>query len=405
MKAKVFDEGTNQQMKSIKERTAETGAAALILLLLAVSAILLGGCVKKYSRNDIRAYARKITGLKNLTVSEQYEEIMEDEEGYLDHLWTVTDEDSGITFHILDDYYWALEEVENKLLDDYDSSVFFFLLDKKKIPPDNRLSLKKTENSGLVQAQLVCSFSDLQGLNNCYEDLRSVRAALEEAGYPGLKVPYTVKYNNPIRGAVDYKIDEGDTTGDVGSVDENALREMRRNYLLCALDYRFEEALGEFGEDEIDALVHGETTVRIYKRPPEAADTGGTGTAAAVQYKPSEEEYYEGVIGSPRYLGISFGTLYELLRQEGYQPGGNAWHFSVIVPDGSRLEFSYDFNDLSGYNDSRGKLQKGYYYIRDGKKVRMESYYANHFDASEIERLTGLRVAEDRPPLTQEQQK
>ena len=168
-------------MKSIKERTAETGAAALILLLLAVSAILLGGCVKKYSRNDIRAYARKITGLKNLTVSEQYEEIMEDEEGYLDHLWTVTDEDSGITFHILDDYYWALEEVENKLLDDYDSSVFFFLLDKKKIPPDNRLSLKKTENSGLVQAQLVCSFSDLQGLNNCYEDLRSVRAALEEA--------------------------------------------------------------------------------------------------------------------------------------------------------------------------------------------------------------------------------
>ena len=110
------------------------------------------------------------------------------------------------------------------------------------------------------------------------------------------------------------------------------------------------------------------------------------------------------MIGSPRFVGISFGTLYALLKTEGFNPRGNAWHYAVKASDGALLEFSYDFNDLSGFNDRQGKLQRGYYYISDGKKVRMSTYYDNHFDASEIEKLTGLSVAEDRPPLTGQSQ-
>ena len=92
-------------MKMIRKRTAK----ALVLIVLIVSVLSLGGCVKKYSRNDIKSYAKRITGRTNLTVSEDYQEIQEDEEGYLDHLWTLVDEDSKVTFHVLDDYYWALE--------------------------------------------------------------------------------------------------------------------------------------------------------------------------------------------------------------------------------------------------------------------------------------------------------
>ena len=378
-------------MKTEKKRAL----TAIVLLLLTVIAFSLGGCVKKYSRGDIRSYARKLTGRKNLTVSEGYTEIQEDEEGYLDHLWTVTDEDSGITFHVLDDYYWSLEAVENRLLDDYDSSVFLSLLENGRIPQENGLALKRTDHSGIVQAELICSYTDMAELNERYRDLLSIRAALEEAGYPGLKIPYTVKYKNPIRGAVDYDIDEGDTSGEIGSIDEDALAAMRRGYLVCALDYRFEDALREFDEKEIGDLVNAESTVRIYRRK-----NDGAGTSE----KASAEDYYEGVIGSPQYAGISFGTLYELLRQDGYQPEGTPWHYSVKAPDGSRLEFSYDFNDLSGFNDSEGKLQKGYYYIKNDKKVRMKSYYDNHFSASQIEELTGLRIAEDRPYVTEKSQ-
>ncbi len=372
--------------------------AAGVLMILIASALLLSGCVKKYTRSDIKAYARKITGHRELTVSETYKEILEDEEGYLDHLWTVTDEESGITFHVLDDYFWALEAVENKLLDDYDSAVFLSLLKDGKIPKGTRLSLKTEDFSGLADAELVCSFQDMEGLEQCYHDLLTVRTALEQAGFPGLKVVYCVQYSNPIRGAVDYEIDEGDTTGEVGSVGEEDLEQMRRNYLACALDYRFEDALKEFSQEEIDALVHAQNTVRIY-RPSE----NGPGTEdgeETLSAAPSEEACFQGVIGSPKYAGISFGTLYELLRIEGRDPKGNAWHFSVTGADGSRLEFSYDFNDLSGYNDAKGKLQKGYYYMLDDKKVRMSEYYDNHFAASEIAKLTGLRVAEFRPRLS-----
>ena len=376
--------------------------AAGVLMILIASALLLSGCVKKYTRSDIKAYARKITGHRELTVSETYKEILEDEEGYLDHLWTVTDEESGITFHVLDDYYWALEAVENKLLDDYDSAVFLSLLKDGKIPKGTRLSLKTEDFSGLADAELVCSFQDMEGLEQCYHDLLTVRTALEQAGFPGLKVVYCVQYSNPIRGAVDYEIDEGDTTGEVGSVGEEDLAQMRRNYLACALDYRFEDALKEFSQEEIDALVHAQNTVRIYR--PSENRPGTEDGEETLSDAPSEEACFQGVIGSPKYAGISFGTLYELLRIEGRDPKGNAWHFSVTGADGSRLEFSYDFNDLSGYNDAKGKLQKGYYYMLDDKKVRMSEYYDNHFAASEIAKLTGLRVAEFRPRLSEDRE-
>lgn len=369
-----------------------TVTAVLILIVLTS---FLGGCVKKYSRGDIKSYAKKISGRDNLTVSEKYQEIQEDEEGYLDHLWTLVDEDSGVTFHVLDDYYWALEAVENKIVDDYNSSVFLFLLGEEKIPRVNSLALKKTENSGIVQAELIGSFRNLDGLGKCYQDLQTVRSALAEAGYPDLSIPYTVRYENPIRGVIDYEVDEGDTSGELRDLDESVLSLMRKKYLTCALDYRFDNALKEFSEKEIHDLVHAETSVRIYR-------TSGKSRGGAQQSPqvPAKEDYFEDVIGSPKFAGISFGTLYELLKQEGYGPEGNAWRFSVKAPDGSRLEFSYDFSDLSGFNDAQGKLQKGYYYMVDDKKVRMSTYYDNHFEASEIESLTGMTVAEDRPRLS-----
>lgn len=380
-------------MKIIRKRTAK----AFIFIVLIVSVLSLGGCVKKYTRNDIKSYAKKITGRTNLTVSENYQEIQEDEEGYLDHLWTVVDEDSKVTFHVLDDFYWALEEVENSLLNDYNSSVFLSLLESGQIPQENSLSLKKTEKSGLLNVELSGIFTDMDGLKRCYVDLKSVKEAVAEAGYPDVSISYTIKYMNPIRGVIDYEVDEGDTSGELGSLDETSFSAMRMNYLRCALDYRFEDALREFSEKEIHALVHDRYSVRIYRTSREAALEGGGQKQAP---PPSQEDYIEGVIGSPRFAGISFGTLYELLKIEGFNPKGNAWHYAVRATDGSLLEFSYDFNDLSGFNDNKGKLQKGYYYISDGKKIRMSTYYDNHFEASEIGKLTGLYVAEDRPHLS-----
>ena len=171
----------------------------------------------------------------------------------------------------------------------------------------------------------------------------------EEAGFEGLDVPCTVKYQNPLRGAVDYDIDEGDTTEPMGSLDEEAFARMKKNYLACALDFRFEDVLAEFSQEEIDDVIHAPDTVRIYKNtasgeaaassegaseepdPSAAGSAQAAGSiaesassvsdasqeAAEASQETADRIYYEGVIGSPQYAGISFGTLYELLRQEG----------------------------------------------------------------------------------------
>lgn len=384
-----------------------------ILTILAIAALLtvmLGGCVKKYYQEDIKSYARKLTGREHLSVSEGYVEIQEDEEGYLDHLWTITDEDSGVVFHILDDYYWALEAVENQLLDDYDSSVFLWMLDQEMFPATEGLYLKKTSQSGLVTAEILCGYTDGQSLRKLYEELLSLRTTAVDEGYGDLKVKYTVQYEHPLSSAVEYEVQEGITTGEIGSLDESAYELMRKNYLACVMDYRFDDALKEFTQEEIDALVHAPDTVRIYKTEDgngsSLTDAEETGDAAAdrKQADASKRIYYEGVIGNPQYAGISFGTLYEILRMEGYQVTGNAWHYFFTSPEGNRIEISYDFNDLSGYNDKDGKLRKGYYYMRDDRKVRMKNYYDNHFDTSEIEALTGLKIYEDRPYKAAEEQ-
>lgn len=391
----IHEDEATIEMNAKKKKTGHSPGIVTAAVLVLLAAVLMSGCVRKYTRGDIGSYSKKLSRKGSVTVSEGYREIQEDEEGYLDHLWTVTEDESGIKFHVLDDYYWSMEEVENQLLNDYASCIFLALLERKQLPLDNDLSLKKSEESGLVKAEVVCSFTDAAGLEKCYQELLSLRKAIDEAGYQDLEVPFTVRYENPLRGAVDYDIDEGDTSGDLGSLDEKALAQMRRNYLICALDFRFEDVLKQFSGEEIREVVEAPETVRIYR----ADDSEGSGSSSG-----GDHDFFDGVIGSPKYAGISFGTLYELLRIEGRKPEGNAWHYSFKAPDGARIEISYDFDDLSGFNDKRGKLQKGYYYLRDDRKVRMSAYYANHFEASEIEALTGLKVGEDRPYLTEKQE-
>lgn len=346
------------------------------------SAFLLGGCVRKYTRGEIRAYAMKETGRSGIEVADGYREIQEDEEGYLDHLWEVTDKESGIVFHVLDDYFWSMEKVHNELKNDFDACAYLALLEAGELPRPENLSLRKTEESGLVKVQLLCGFKDLAELEACHESLLEQRRILEENGFTGDGITYVARYENPLRRAIDFEIDEGDTDGSLGSVGEESLALMRSRCLACALDYRFEDALAEFGREEIEAMVQDPRSVRIYRK--QADGQGG-------------RRYYEGLTASPKFAGISFGTLFEILVQDGMEPKGDSWHYSFTGADGSSYEISYDFNDLSGFNDSRGRLRNGYYYIRDGKKVRMGAFYENHFDASRVSGMTGVGVAEERP--------
>jgi hypothetical protein len=81
--------------------------------------------------------------------------------------------------------------------------------------------------------------------------------------------------------------------------------------------------------------------------------------------------------------GISFSTIYEVLRRTGYPVYGTKDDFTFTGIDGSVYEMSESFID----ND-------WYYYIKDGEHVPMEAYFYDHFYSGELKEFTGIEVAE-----------
>lgn len=84
----------------------------------------------------------------------------------------------------------------------------------------------------------------------------------------------------------------------------------------------------------------------------------------------------EGVV--LRYQHISFGWLYELLRQLDVSPQGTPEDFSVTGADGCLYRFSYT-----------GQEDGAWYYLRDGERVTADADTA----AAPILRLTGADVS------------
>ena len=101
-------------------------------------------------------------------------------------------------------------------------------------------------------------------------------------------------------------------------------------------------------------------------------------------------------LGLSRFgYGMSFGTLYEVLSREGFEPDGTPDAFSFTGVDGSEYEFSYWFNDQPYEVDWEDQsVVNGYYYLKDGQRVSMDYYFYNHFRNGLFERMTGMTFVE-----------
>ena len=88
-------------------------------LMLIISLFVFSACGKTYNKEDIEAYVRNELGLTKFVVSNDYKEFV-DEEGYTDKVWGVKDLENNIPFHVMNNYYYGMEWVENRLDDDYE---------------------------------------------------------------------------------------------------------------------------------------------------------------------------------------------------------------------------------------------------------------------------------------------
>lgn len=346
------------------------------ILVLIFLLFVLSGCTTDYDIKDVRAEVTEKFGLENFEVS-SVTYIMTEDDGYEDEVWTVTIPETGLIFHVINDYYWGLESMANSLNNDYTGAVIYHIYEK--LPTFQYLEIEKEiSDDGIFSAQVVGNFENEEELQECYEELLLLKESLTDLGYEDLAVHYRLKYNHLLR---ETTLPYEDTTGDsTGSLDyEFSYQEMKNAFIQTALDYRY-DIIEEFTEEEIEeALEDFNDRVGVYIGTQEEKE----------DYEIDQIIYYDNILSSKYGYGISFGSLYEILVREGFDVEGDLWHYTFIGADNIEYEISYDFDDY----DHDGDL--GYYYMKDGEITPMGAYFYNHFFVFKVEEMTGLQLVDD----------
>lgn len=327
----------------------------LLMCLIILLNVFHVGCVKDYSKEDVANYVKKKYSIKSLKiVSEGIPQ--EGEDGYTDTLWTIYEEENDVTFHVLDNVTWGMETVTNYLLDDYEDQIFLKYAEENAL-----LEYQVSQENGLSYASISASFKNRQECKDLVDALKEVYEDLKGKGFEDLNIRYRLKYENTLRYVISrYEVDDGDATGSLNHLDKKEYEEFEKNYLLCALDYRFEDALKEFSEEEIkDFIAREEDVYHIC----------------------NGDVYYEDLVASRYAYGISFGTLYVILKKEGFDVSGDVNHYQFIGEDGSTYEIGYDFVE-----------EEWYYYKKDGEIIKMDADFYNHFSCKKINEMTGLHL-------------
>lgn len=349
---------------------------AMICILFS---LCLCACTTEYERDDIAQLIKNDMGISDFILSEDYRAV-EGEDGYTDKIWSVSIPDSGVEFHIIDDFYWGMEAVTNTLYNDYPRAVLFHV--KDKLPKTDYLTIRsETDRYGIFQGSIIGQFENPEELGRCYTELEKMKNSFCEMGYSDLRLWYELQYIHPLRYVTSYQDQSGDSRGYI--TDEFNFQDMENKLIITALDYRF-EIISRFTDRQIDAALKGyHAPVGIYRgRRKEESE-----------YQRQDIEYYHNIIASPYSYGISFGSLYEILKLEGFDVRGSRDHYSFTGSDGSVYEISYDFCD--GVFETNGETKNGFYYLKDGSQVLMDAYFYTHFTTRQIQRMTGLSLVDE----------
>lgn len=319
------------------------------------------GCVKEYSTKDVIGYVKNEYHLQHVKALDDGAEVKGDD-GYTDTLWTLYDSDHEITFHVLDNVAYMMEHVGNYLMDDYDDQVFL-----KYVDDLTHLEYVKDDFEGLSEVTIKGSYKNKADLKQLYEELMDLKNDFSNQGFETIRIYYRLAFQNPIRFHIkDEEVDDGDVTGTTDYLSKSKYESFIGEYLRCALDYNFEDALSEFTEEEIkDFIQTDEDVISVGK------------------VNGNEVIWYDDITASQYYYGISFGTLYEILKKENIEVTGDSNQYTFTGIDGSVYGISYDYVQ-----------DNAYYYLKDDTKVFMEYNFYNHFRCKQLKEITGLDLVD-----------
>ncbi len=341
------------------------------LILLAACALFLGGCTTEYKKSDIEQFVTEELQIRNYTVYVNTREI-EGEDGYHDEVWTVLDQANNVKFHVINDYHWGMETLCNSLETDYDKAVLNQI--KQELPKFDFLTVELSQNEAMVwSAKILGAYKDKEELFSCCKELELLKRAFADLGYPKLSILCQLEYHNPLRETIrTWEVDDADHLSYTD--DEIKQDEILRRFVKTALDYRF-DVIDSFTEEEIaESVAYYKNNVGICRTKREERE----------KLNANEIEYYDDIV-SHYHNDVTYGTLYEILLREGFEPSGSAWHYQFTGQEGDVYEISYEFSDYPYDHDITG-----YYYLKNGEPVLMQYHYRNYFSLEEVREMTGL---------------
>ena len=340
----------------------------LLLLTISAVAICLCACGGNYNRFDVRKYLRE-RGIKDCSISFNTVDL-----GHNEKYWKVYDKKNDVEFNVIQDVTGS-PFATVRLIDNYDAMLAERY--KDEMPEHDGIEIvlhemwKETAYFEFEYTNLNELEEKYKLIEKCSEYLSEIKSDVKISITANLATPRIKKYKKDgIGGILKYTdISPQSTYSDIKS--GKTLDYIKKWYFKLGYKYRFPEIEKEMSEDDIREFF-SETEVNCamvyHSGDPEDQDNK--------DYVIYDKIYFDGY--------ITFGNLYYLLKEEGFEVEGTLEDFTVQSLDGKSCHFSYEY---------AGSGEYGTYYLVDDEEVSCECNYFKLYKKT-IYDLFGLTVEE-----------
>ena len=293
------------------------------------------------------------------------------EDDYIDYIWEVVAND--VTFHVKDDYDWQSALLTNSLRDDYKDALLKAYFNQDIL---SCFTLSENKEEGLCSNVLIAKFNSKSELQELFKELMNFKSYIAKKGYD---IPDSFSYNLlmqlPIQSDKEPTlfIYNNDIMGCVTNITDDTVKEAMRKYILVYIEYHFSDLYKKFTQEEVkEAVANSDYHYRL-------AIVKENGT------------FFYDDLCAREYDEVSFGTLFEILKREGFDVKGNNDHYFFKDVNNNTYEIAYPSDDFINANKATNESEHSCF-LKNGVPVERE--YNDYYDVtiSEIEEMFGLKL-------------
>lgn len=338
----------------------------LCIVAFILVAVLFSGCQRHFTRSEvIRAIEKRTPGL-HLEVSKKYEERQTEPDGYIAHVWTayfmeypdVPFEVSSRTVYSMEHTIYVVGSTANAVFAQRCFDTYF----KGK---ETLLTAQVHNDTDFV---LYAVYQDKAQLKLLVEQIEGFEQELAKQPFP-CTAQYRVGFKDSL-GNLNSDMAALEIFSSEDKLDSDAIeKRLLSSFTLYAVQYRV--GTENFSDDELhDAIAEHNWAVTILR-----AD----GTKA----------FYPDLAWSSHQKCLSFGTLFELLKREGFSVTGTAQSFRFTGIDGCEYTFE------------RGKIMrnaagvKTFFYEKDGEQTPLRGQSDSAVKPDYLRDCCGLIMVEE----------